>query len=581
MEALRTGNTNISLSQSEIQHILEKAIVPEHSVLFMQAMSNGKAFLIGPYLFIAGDNKLLMAIGYPITGAYDPEEFDKAIKDAQTKVWARDCIAISPSMPERLKQHIKEVDQYYILPTKNDLPKSMERFTKRAAASLRIEEGKEFTDAHKRLWAEFVGRSPLAPNVRGLYESTENIFPNDSKLILLNAWDENNELAACLLLDLDPKDFLSYILGAHSKINYTPHAADLLFQKMIFIAKREGKDYVHLGLGVNKGIKRFKTKWGGFPAIPYQTAVWEEEPSLSMKEMLQIMAPKQTGLSKTKQQIFSERVSNERPYKMLWEIERKGRKSWIGGTAHFFSYSFDRSFRKLFEEVDTVIFEGPLDRISFEDQVRRKGKNPEPGAPKVIDYLTEQEVKNLERAVIGTTNYFKKSLGLKIPDDTPDVRYYLSETRHWLAFFSLWSSFLKRHGWNQSVDIEAWLVAREMNKVIFGMELITEQIQTMDNIPIERVVNFFKECHNWKSYAKKHEAAYLKGDLASMMGRSVEFPSRTKDLIDRRDRIFLERMMPYIKKGRCVVFVGNAHMLNLEHFIADAGFNIRKCEDFV
>jgi len=579
MEALHTDNTDISLNQSEVQSILEKAIVPEHSVLFMQTMSRGTAFLVDSYLFIAAD-KLLMAIGYPITGAYDPDEFDKAIKSAQEKARARDCIAISPSMPKRLKQHIREVDQYYILPTKNDLPKSMERFTKRAAASLRVEEGKEFTDAHKRLWAEFVGRTPLAPNVRNLYENTEAMFPNDSKLILLNAWDENNELAACLLLDLDATDFLCYILGAHSKINYTPHAADLLFQEMISIAKREGKDYIHLGLGVNKGIRRFKTKWGGFPSLPYQTAVWEEEPSLGMKEILQIMAPKQTGLSKTKQQIFSERVSNERPYKMLWEMERNGKKSWIGGTAHFFSYSFDRSFRKLYEEVDTVIFEGPLDHISFEQQVRRTGKNPDPNAPRVIDLLTEQEIKKLERVVIGLPDYIKKSLGFENPDII-DVRYYLSETRHWLAFFSLWSSFLSRHGWNKSVDIEAWLLAREMDKVVFGMELITEQVETMDNIPIERVVNFFKDCHKWKSYVKKHEKAYLDGELRKMMGRSAEFPSRTTDLIDRRDKIFLERMMPFIKKGRCVVFVGSAHMLNLEHMIADAGFNIRKCEDFV
>lgn len=577
MDCLCTNNCNASLNQSEVKLILEKAVVPEHSVLFMQAMSGGTAFLIGPYLFIIS-NKLLMAVGYPVTGSYDPEKFDKAVKEAQWQTRARDCIAISPSMPERLRPYLQEIDHYYILPAKNTMPNGMERFTIRAAASLRVEEGKEFTSAHKRLWAEFVGRTPLTPNVRRLYESTEAIFPNNSKLVLLNAWNKNNELAACLLLDLVPGSFLSYILGAHSKNNYTPYAADLLFQEMIFIARREGKDYIHLGLGVNKGIKRFKTKWGGFPSLPYQMAVWEEDVPLSGKELLQIMAPVQ-GQAMSKQQLFMEKMSNERPFKMLWEIEKNGKQSWIGGSAHFFRYSFDSSFRKLFEKVDTVIFEGPLDQISL-DQVNSLGKNPEPKTPRIIDYLNEKEIRSLERVVIGLPNLWKGLLNSKNPD-IPDVRYYLSKTRPWMAFFSLWSSFLRRNGWHQSVDLEAWEIAREMNKIVFGMEIISEQIDTLESIPVQRIVNFFRECHRWKTYIKQHEIAYLEGNLTKMMGTSAEFPSRTEMVINRRDEIFLHRMLPYIEKGRCAVFVGSAHMLNLEKMISDAGFKIQKCTNIL
>jgi hypothetical protein len=50
---------------------------------------------------------------------------------------------------------------------------------------------------------------------------------------------------------------------------------------------------------------------------------------------------------------------------MLWEIEKNGRTSWIGGTAHFFCYSFENSLRRLFDKVDTVVFEGPLDQESL------------------------------------------------------------------------------------------------------------------------------------------------------------------------------------------------------------------------
>ena len=34
---------------------------------------------------------------------------------------------------------------------------------------------------------------------------------------------------------------------------------------MLRSAREADKEYVHLGLGVNDGIRRFKTKWGGLP----------------------------------------------------------------------------------------------------------------------------------------------------------------------------------------------------------------------------------------------------------------------------------------------------------------------------
>ena len=108
------------------------------------------------------------------------------------------------------------------------------------------------------------------------------------------------------------------------------------------------------------------------------------------------------------------------------------------------------------------------------------------------------------------------------------------------------------------------------------METIQEQIETLENIPYERVVNFLKDCHNWYRNSKRHEKAYLKGDLQGMLGTTAEFPTRTQQVIKRRDEIFLQRMLPYITEGRCAVFVGSAHMLNLEQMIAEAGFKIKK-----
>ena len=39
---------------------------------------------------------------------------------------------------------------------------------------------------------------------------------------------------------------------------------------MIQVARKYQKEYVHLGLGVNEGIARFKKKWGGVPFLKYE-----------------------------------------------------------------------------------------------------------------------------------------------------------------------------------------------------------------------------------------------------------------------------------------------------------------------
>ena len=55
----------------DLASVLEQARVPEHSAPFMQAMSQGTAFLEGEYLFLTADD-WLMAIGYPLSGETSP-----------------------------------------------------------------------------------------------------------------------------------------------------------------------------------------------------------------------------------------------------------------------------------------------------------------------------------------------------------------------------------------------------------------------------------------------------------------------------------------------------------------------------
>ncbi|MBD5553365.1 MAG: GNAT family N-acetyltransferase, partial [Desulfovibrio sp.] len=61
-----------------------RALVPEHSLPLMQAMSGAKPLLIEPYQFFHRDDWLL-AIGYPLSGQYDNAAFTQAIAKAARK----------------------------------------------------------------------------------------------------------------------------------------------------------------------------------------------------------------------------------------------------------------------------------------------------------------------------------------------------------------------------------------------------------------------------------------------------------------------------------------------------------------
>lgn len=276
------------MNPSDLDAVLKKATGPEHSVLFMQAMSGGEPFLIGSYLFLAAEDWLI-AVGYPLSGKNSAAGFDQTLAEAIRRSRARTCWAIAPTLPDRLKAYCREQDNYYVLAADAKVPQRLDRLADKTSRHLKVEEGKAFTAEHRRLWAEFVGRAALPPNVRELFAGTEAVVQKAPGLVLLNAWDLHGHLAASLLLNTAPCAFLTYLIGAHSRTHYTPYASDLLFREMIRIAGRQGKKLIHLGLGVNDGIRRFKTKWGGAPAVPFPISDRPYHAGAKREEVLEII----------------------------------------------------------------------------------------------------------------------------------------------------------------------------------------------------------------------------------------------------------------------------------------------------
>lgn len=262
----------------------------------------------------------------------------------------------------------------------------------------------------------------------------------------------------------------------------------------------------------------------------------------------------------------------ERPLRMVWQVEKTGRKSFLVGTAHFSLYSFRSSLVSLLREADVALFEGPLDGESM-DQVVQAGLK----ACEDDSLIVEFDKKTLDGIARGLGLHKAASaagLQLVTGDPTHPVAELLKSMKPWMAFFSIYSRFVERNGWRHSVDLEAYNLALEMGVRVVALETIPEQIAVLEMIPREQIVDFFRRVDHWRSYAKDFMKWYRAGDLEKIATNPYGFPTRNQWVIDRRDGILYERMQPYLAEGRAAAFVGSPHVTGIRRMLIADGYSV-------
>jgi len=260
------------ITPEEEAYILEKAYVPEHIVSLMALISKGDPFLVEDHLGLVKDNWLIL-VGYPLDQRFSIERSEKVIKHVLETFRPEVLWFIGPEIPASLLNTCqeRETDQYYRLDLeKVKVKASLKRAVDKASQELTVERGRSISKEHQALISELLKREELQPRIRELYRAMPDYIGRSSTACVLNARDKKGRLCAFYVVDLAAGGFSTYILGSYSKKNYVPHASDLLFLEMIELTREHGKDIIHLGLGVNEGIRRFKEKWGGVPFLNYE-----------------------------------------------------------------------------------------------------------------------------------------------------------------------------------------------------------------------------------------------------------------------------------------------------------------------
>ena len=256
---------------------------------------------------------------------------------------------------------------------------------------------------------------------------------------------------------------------------------------------------------------------------------------------------------------------------MLWHVEKDGRASHLVGTAHFFPYSFRRALTRLMRDVDTVLFEGPLDEASSE-QIANHGRDGDE-MPAFVKDLRPEAIREIDRLLREQANGQNNEAWILSLVEREPVYFeaFMRGMRPHAAFFSIWQTCL---GWKYSVDMEGYQVACKLGKNIQTLETIDEQLKVLDNISLERITRLLNDVENWGEYNKSYVKYYLEGDLERLTELTSGFATRGPVLIGKRDRIQFERMEPVFEREDALAFIGFPHIPGVAALFRDEGYTV-------
>ena len=264
------------ISDDQEEFILSHAYIPEHSVHLMAAVSEGQPFLMENYLCFQKEDWMIV-VGYPLNKPFLPDEFEEAFEKMRKTFQPRYASVMAPEVPPGLRTDCRnmEKDAYYMLdPQSMHLKADLKRAVKKTSERLRVERSDSFLPAHRKLMQEFLERVKPEARVKELLLKMPDYVQTTKNALVLNAWEPQNRgadrLAAFFVIDLEPRRFSTYVIGCRSTETYAAGASDLLMSETVRISRERGKDHVHLGFGVNPGIRRFKQKWGGVAGPGYE-----------------------------------------------------------------------------------------------------------------------------------------------------------------------------------------------------------------------------------------------------------------------------------------------------------------------
>lgn len=265
--------------------------------------------------------------------------------------------------------------------------------------------------------------------------------------------------------------------------------------------------------------------------------------------------------------------SRERDLRMIWEIEKRERKSYLVGSTHFFSYHFRSSLRRYISEAEVVLLEGPLDDQAMRKVIQSGSGDEHTSLLDALDAATVHKISAALGDIPPLFSGYELYQDFLIGDLDAPLKAEIKGMKPWMAFLHIWNRYRAPNGWAYSMDLDAARIAAELGKEVHPLETIEEQIDALDGIPLERIVSFLRNV-DWSNYATEYVQHYVEGDLESLIAGARSFPTFCESIVDRRDPVLFARMSPYFERGGAIAFVGVLHCHGLIPMFRALGFGV-------
>jgi hypothetical protein len=276
------------ITTAQEDYIEDHAYVPEHIPHYVTAISQTEPFLLGDFIaYVKKDH--LFFVGYPFKEPFAEKRMRSVLDDAIKRFKPQSVSLIAPSIPSSINDRPHPPsDQYYRL----DLPSTLvsqklRNMLKRAGRELSVGKNRFFDEEHRKMVEEFLKVHPVDEATRSIFQRIDKYLSSSKTVWIFDARNKRNELFAFDVAEFKPRSYCFYMFNFSSDTRYVPGVSDLLLSEVIQQAKKEGKKYINLGLGINPGVTFFKEKWGGVAFLPYAFCLFRPSKKESLETLLQ------------------------------------------------------------------------------------------------------------------------------------------------------------------------------------------------------------------------------------------------------------------------------------------------------
>jgi len=263
------------ITENEERIIFDHACVPEHVPAYVMSVSGAEPFLSSEYLTYVKEDHLTF-VGYPLGQTSDKSRLQQAL-DMAVREWKPAQVAVigahAPSLPMKSFDH--EEDDYYRITFANwSMPQKVRNMIHRAEHEVTVAEEKSLGEDHQWLIASFLDKNRISGAMRFVFEKIPHYVSSTATAEVFSARDRENRLVAFDVAELGARDYVFYMFNFRNPETHVPGVSDLLLYEIMKKASDLGKQHVNLGLGVNRGIRFFKKKWGGQAFLAYHYGLY-------------------------------------------------------------------------------------------------------------------------------------------------------------------------------------------------------------------------------------------------------------------------------------------------------------------